>query len=50
MKITLCGSISHLEQMESIKHQLEVYGHEVAMPVGEGREIYALLQQNNDVS
>lgn len=36
MKITLCGSIAFLDEMQAVKEQLEKLGHEVKLPPSEG--------------
>lgn len=58
MKITLCGSIAFIDEMDAIRKELELLGHEVKMPPlevmgGEGKmipvkEYYAIRKAAND--
>ncbi len=35
MKITLCGSIAFIDEMQEVKNKLEILGNEVALPIPE---------------
>lgn len=58
MKITLCGSIAFIDEMDAVRKELEAMGHEVQMPpleiVGEDggmmpvKEYYALRKSAAD--
>lgn len=58
MKITLCGSIAFIDEMDAIRKELELLGHEVEMPPleiadGEGKmipvkEYYAIRKSAPD--
>jgi hypothetical protein len=58
MKITLCGSIAFIDEMDAVRKELETMGHEVQMPpleiVGEDgqalpvKEYYAIRKSASD--
>jgi hypothetical protein len=58
MKITLCGSIAFIDEMDAVRRELESMGHEVQMPPleivdGDGKmipvkEYYAIRKAASD--
>ncbi len=59
MKITICGSIAFIDEMEAAKRELEQFGHEVKLPPSEmtdaegkailSKDVYAIRKSSNTV-